>query len=161
MDIQKQTEYEPTPAELKLLEVLLDPGNRNRSKTEICQLADISRDTYYTAFKKPEFKELIRKTSKDLTIEYVLPTIHAFAQQARIGSFQHGEAILEMAGVYQKVMRQELTGKNGEPIEHNYNFAYLPDNELDKELSKYEKTKSPRKRKAAGTPKRKTNKAKS
>jgi len=138
-DKQNSTEYKPTPAECKLLEVLLDPANRNKSKTEICSIAGIERGTYYNAFKKPEFKALIKKTALELTTEYILPVIHAFAKFAQTGSYQHGEALLEMADIYKKTTRQEHTGPDGGPIETITNdLSHLSDQELDVELAKLE-----------------------
>ena len=140
---QNSTDYEPTPGELKLLEVLLDPDNRNKSKTEICRIAGLDRQTYYNAYKKPEFRALITKTSKDLVLEYVLPTIHAFAKFAQTGSYQHGEALLEMAELLKKTTRLEHTGADGKPIETvnkntNEDYSHMSDAELDIEIAKLE-----------------------
>ena len=46
---QNSTKYKPTPKEELLLEALLNPENRTKTITEICEIAGCSRRTYYTA----------------------------------------------------------------------------------------------------------------
>ena len=110
------TEYEPLDTEKRLLEVLINPENRNKPITEICQLADISRQTYYNIFDKPEFMALKRKWEKKLISSKTTSIIHAFQREAMKGSFQHGKILLEMADLYTEKTKQELTGKDGGPI---------------------------------------------
>lgn len=64
--LTENDEYSPTPAELRILEVCLNPEHAGVSITERCQLADVSRETWYKSFRKPEFNELVNKTSLDL-----------------------------------------------------------------------------------------------
>jgi hypothetical protein len=97
---QKGTEYKPTAAEKRLLEVLLNPDNRWKSVTAVCSLANCTRKVYYKAFKKPGFVTIYKDEAKGLVEREVLPVLHAFVQQAKGGSYQHGKALLEMAGVY-------------------------------------------------------------
>ena len=54
--LQCLTEYQPTVAEQKLLEILLSPEHRTKTVTDICKIANCSRPTYYDAMAKPEFK---------------------------------------------------------------------------------------------------------
>lgn len=107
---QNQTEYEPSAAEKKLLQVLLNPDCIGLHVTEICQMADISRDVYYRAFKKPEFEALVKQESVGLVTKSVMPIVNTFIKEAQKGSYQHGKAILEMAGVYAEKQKQEVTG---------------------------------------------------
>ena len=58
--------YEPTPSELKLLEVLCNPECATLNKTEKCAKADISIKTYDRAMEKEGFQKLIKKTSLEL-----------------------------------------------------------------------------------------------
>ena len=51
--------YKPTPAEKKLLEVLLNAENVGKSVQELCNLAGVSRNKYYDAMKKQEFVDLV------------------------------------------------------------------------------------------------------
>jgi hypothetical protein len=97
---QNVTEYRPTTAEQKLLEVLLTPECRNLSKTEICKRAGISRQTYYKTFKKPAFVAYYETQARDLVREAVGPVVNAFVQEAKKGSYPHGKVVLEMAGLY-------------------------------------------------------------
>jgi hypothetical protein len=106
------TNYEPTAAERRLLEVLINPENRNKSVTDICQLADISRTTYYEVFNKPEFVALKNKWGKTLVSSKTLAVIHAFQREAiQRGSFQHGKVLLEIDGVYTEKKEIEVNKK--------------------------------------------------
>ena len=97
--------YQPTPAENKLLEVLLNPKHRFLSKTEITEIAGIDRTSYYVAFKKPEFVEFYKNKAKDLIDQAVVPVIHTFQKQAIAGSYQHGKALLDMASMSNDSLR--------------------------------------------------------
>ena len=97
---QNVTEYRPTTAEQKLLEVLLTPECRNISKTEVCKRAGISRQAYYKIFKKPAFVAYYEAQARDLVREAVGPVVNAFVQEAKKGSYPHGKVVLEMAGIY-------------------------------------------------------------
>jgi hypothetical protein len=108
---QKPTEYTPTTCERRILEVLLDPNNRLKTVTDICRLAECDRTTYYKAFSKPEFVELVKEQSKNLATKHVAQIMNAFVKEAQRGSFQHGKVILEMADIY--VEKQE-TNQKGE-----------------------------------------------
>lgn len=110
MNQQTQTEYTPTQKEKALLEVLLNPEFRMKSITDICKAAKCSRNVYYDAFEKPEFRELVKKKSKEL-VEHALPAmINTFVKQGLRGSYPHGKVILEMGGIYTE--RQEIENHN-------------------------------------------------
>ena len=116
MERQKVTEYRPTLAERKLLEVLLNPEFRTATVTDICQCAGISRQTYYKTIKKPEFMELYESQSRDLVRAAVGPVINAFVRAAKEGSYPHGKVILEMAGLYTEAKKVEHLGEGGGPF---------------------------------------------
>jgi len=99
---QNNTEYKPTRTERKLIEVMIQPENRFKSVTELCEIAKCSRKAFYEAHKKPEFVKLVKEESRGLAYRYVLPTITAFGREAARGSHPHGVTILEMAGLVQK-----------------------------------------------------------
>jgi hypothetical protein len=105
---QKPTEYEPTLAEKRLIEVELNPENIYKSVSEKCRLAKINRSTYYESYKKPEFKELVKNVGLNIIIQNVLPTIHTFARESKRGSFQHGKVLLEMAEMYTEKTEQKI-----------------------------------------------------
>jgi deoxyribose-phosphate aldolase len=99
-DLQNLTDYTPTEKENTLLEVLLNPENRMKSITDICKIANCSRQTYYEAFAKPGFVTIYESKSKELVKQSVGPVINTFVREALRGSFQHGKVILEMADMY-------------------------------------------------------------
>ena len=76
-DTAKVDIYEPTTAELKLLEILCNPEYATKNVTEICSAADVVRDVYYDAFKKDGFKSLIKQTSLDLVKSRLVQVINA------------------------------------------------------------------------------------
>ncbi len=112
---------------------MLEPENRLKSVSEICGLVPCDRKTYYKAFAKPEFKDMVAEMSKDITVRHVTQVVNAFVKQAVRGSHQHGKVILEMAGVYTEKVRQEHTGKDGAPIEvkRDVDLSNLTDEELN------------------------------
>lgn len=111
--LQTVTEYMPTQAEQKLLEVLISPEHRMKSITDICKAACCSRVLYYSAFKKPEFKALYKTLSRELVDQSIAPVLNTFVREALRGSFQHGKVILEMAGLYSEKSQLEVTGEIG------------------------------------------------
>ena len=112
----KTNEYELSTAGKKLLEALADPENRNKSITDLCQVAGVSRDTYYKAFKKPEFIERYEILCRDLVKHSLAPIVNACIKEAKDGSYQHIRIVLEMGGLYTPRQLNELTGKDGGPI---------------------------------------------
>lgn len=111
MAVQNCTEYTPTEAEKRILELLLTPEHRMKSITEICKLAACSRTIYYNAFKKPEFQALYKAQSRALVDQSIAPVLNTFVREALRGSFQHGKVILEMAGLYSEKSTLEVTGE--------------------------------------------------
>ncbi len=110
---QKGTEYRPTAKQQKLLDVLLDPQNRGITITDACALAGCSRKVYYNAIKNEEFVKLYKDQSFDLIKAALGQVINTFIEKAKEGSYQHGEAILDMAGVYSKNTKIQLDGNLG------------------------------------------------
>lgn len=104
----KADKYEPTKAEEKLLEVLANPESRQLNVTEICQLASISRDTYYKAFAKPEFLETNRQLGLDLIKQQISPLINIGITEAKKGSFQHWKVLMEMGDMYTEKKKIDL-----------------------------------------------------
>lgn len=108
----KNDEYKPTTAEEKLLQILANPEHIGLKVSEICQLADISRETYYKSFKKPEFVAYHDKLCKDLVKQSLTPVVNAFITEAKRGSFQHGKILLEMGGIYTNKQEVESINTN-------------------------------------------------
>ena len=114
---QTGTEKRLTPAEKRLIEALLDPGNRFKSISETCNVAKCSRNAYYRAFNKSHFREEYKRQAAALSERHLGPVMNAFVREATRGSFQHGKVLLEMAGVYAEKSKHELSGPDGGPIQ--------------------------------------------
>jgi hypothetical protein len=110
---QKSTEYRPTVAEKRLLEILLNPEHRLKSVTEICGLAKCDRHIYYTAFEKEAFVDYYTKQSKALIKKAHSGIINASIRQALRGDFAHTKLLLTMTGDYAD--RQVFPDKEGKP----------------------------------------------
>ncbi len=113
---QNRTEYEPTAAEKRLLDVLINPENRRKTVVDICALADIGRTTYYEIIAKEEFEKLKRKWVNKLISSNTLQVIHANTREALRGSAPHIKMHLEIDGVYKEKIQQEISGPGGEAI---------------------------------------------
>lgn len=109
-EMEQNRTYMPTKAEEKLLEVLVNPENKDKTVSEICALANIGRRTYYDIFKKTEFVNYYQQLSFELVKQAVMPVINSVAKEAKAGSFQHSKMILEMAQMYTEKIKQEHSG---------------------------------------------------
>ena len=111
--------YEPTPAEQRLLQVLLDPDNIGKSVTEKCRLADVSRDIYYKAMQKEGFIRLKNRLTYDLLKANIDEVLRATFKYALNNAKNHADRklLLEMYGWYIDKKNVEVTGKDGEPIQ--------------------------------------------
>jgi hypothetical protein len=103
MSVTKVHVYTPTNAEQKLLDVLLDPHNRLLNVTDTCNLAEISRKTYYESFKRQEFLDLVHITSLELVKQHAIELVKIGIRYAREGSSQHWKVLMEMANLYSVV----------------------------------------------------------
>lgn len=115
--VQNGTKQRLTPTEKRLIEALLEPNNRFKSISEICDTAKCSRNTYYRAFNKPHFREEYKRQAAALSGRHLGQVMNAFVQEATRGSFQHGRVLLEMAGVYTEKSKHEHSGPDGGPIQ--------------------------------------------
>ena len=94
--------YSPTPAEVRILEVSLNPEHAGKNVTEKCRVAKVSRDTWYEAFKKPGFKNLVNKTSVDLVRDGLGDAVAALRKAASNPSPKANpdrRLLFELAGV--------------------------------------------------------------
>ena len=131
MSETKSNEYQPTNAELKLLDALHNPENYLLSITELCNVAGISRKTYYECFKKPEFCALNQEMGAELVKKVIQPIINASAKAAIDGSYQHAKMLLEMAGSYIPTSKQQISSPPGESLNIS---QQLTDAELDAKI---------------------------
>jgi hypothetical protein len=107
------SEYKPTAAEERLLEVMMHPENFGKSITEKCRIAEIDRQTYYNAMKKPEFVELYNSYNKEMirsTIGEVIQATKNFGIRFP-GNHQDRKILLEMAGAYTEKQEVKVTGE--------------------------------------------------
>ena len=133
---KKLHEYRPTQNELKLIEALCDPANREKNITEICELVGISRRAYYNMFAKPEFVEYYRKVQFEAVrnrIAQVLQSTIKFAIE-NPKCHQDRKMLLEMASMYtpKQELDANIANKDGRPFEvqHSVDLRKLSADEL-------------------------------
>jgi len=101
-NVTEVDDYSPTPAELRILEVSLNPETAGLNITEKCQLANVSRETWYKSFRKPDFKKLVNKTSLDLVQDGLADAVAALKKAASNPSPKANpdrRLLFELAGV--------------------------------------------------------------
>lgn len=105
----KVNTYKATGNELKLIEALSNPENRDLNISEVCELIGISRQAYYKMFKKPDFVKYYNDFQMDLVKSNIGDVIKATIFFAVNEPKCHGDRklILEMGGVYKE--SKELT----------------------------------------------------
>lgn len=121
---QNLADYEPTPKERNLLEVLLNPESRMWSKTEICRKAGCDRQTYYNTYAKPEFVDYVMKQSLALVKQGVPATVNAVLRQAKRGDSTHAKMILMMAGLYAE--KSDQTVKQVAVLKMERHYSHKP-----------------------------------
>jgi len=97
----KTNKWSLTPARERLLEMLINPEHLGKNVTELCNLAEISRNSYYKFMNEPEFVELINKTSLDMVKAKMGDVVNATYKYA-LGEKGHQDRklLLTMAGLY-------------------------------------------------------------
>lgn len=100
--------YKPTGNELKLIEALSNPENRELNVSEICELIGISRQAYYKMFKKPDFVKYYNDFQLELVKSNIGEVIKASIHFAITEPKCHGDRkmLLEMGKVY--VPKQDI-----------------------------------------------------
>lgn len=105
----KTNKYKPTVAEKRLLEVLINPNNVGLSVTEQCNLANISRNKYYDAMGKDDFKDLVSSTTFDLIKGKISDVLNAtYLHSLGEKGHQDRKLLLTMMGLYTD--KQEISG---------------------------------------------------
>lgn len=97
-------EYDISPGGKRLLEVLTEPENRMKSVTEQCQIAEISRDSYYRLFRLDNFVEAYYESCKLACLSAALPVMHTVAEKAKKGDMAAAAMVLEMSGLHKKTV---------------------------------------------------------
>ena len=126
-----------TATEEKIVAVLLNPDNLGKSITEICQMVDCSRNTYYDMVKKDGFNDYLNRLTMDLLKSKVNDVINATYKYATTNAkcTKDREMILKMAKVFKE--EQDINIKtnqiNGKPVEE------MTDEELDQLIKSKQK----------------------
>lgn len=129
----KVNEYRPTKAENRLLEALVNPDNVGKNVEEMCSVAEVAKNTYYKAMKKPDFVKLVNETTLDLIkskVSDVLNASYTFALTDK--GFQDRKILLQMAGL---LVEKTETTVNGN-LNVNNPFSDLSVEELRKLASR-------------------------
>lgn len=96
--------YKPTAKEKNLIEAMSDPNNRDKNVTELCQAAEISRDSYYAMMRKPEFlayyKQVQFEVVKGSIAKVLAATIDFAVNEPKCHSDR--KIILEMGDMYRE-----------------------------------------------------------
>jgi len=103
------TQNEVTDAGIKLLEIVTRPECRTMNITKQCELAGISRGTYYNLFRDDGFKKTYAELCKTMLLAGAAPASQALNAQAALGDTAAIKMLLELAGIYQPTARVEHT----------------------------------------------------
>lgn len=134
---EKATIFVPSGTEQKLLDVLLNPENRFKSITEVCELAGTSRKAYYRAFARQDFADYYREECEALVRRSIGPVVNACVREAIAGSASHAKMVLGMAGMYAEKQDLRILDKNGVP-QNVGGLANMTDKEIEDELKRYD-----------------------
>lgn len=111
--------YKPTGNELKLIEALSNPENRELNVSEICELIGISRNAYYKMFKKADFVKYYNEFQIELVKSNIGEVLKATLHFATTSASNHNDRkiLLEMGGLYTEKSKLEHTGEGGSPLQ--------------------------------------------
>ena len=107
----KSDKWRMSTAGEKLFKVLIDPQYLGKNVDELCQIADVSRDTYYRLMKDDNFTHEVTETSRKLVMAKIGDVINATYDNA-IGERGHQDRklLLTMAGLYTDKQETNVTG---------------------------------------------------
>lgn len=94
--------YAPTGKEQALLDVLLDPYHRMASVKRICEVAKISRETYYRMMRKQEFADYYALLCREMVRNKAGQLLNIGIREARKGGspgFGYWKELSKMAGL--------------------------------------------------------------
>lgn len=103
--------YKPTAKEKSLIEAMSDPENRFLNVSELCKVAEISRDSYYSMMKKPQFLEYYKQAQFEVVKGSIAKVLNATINFAVSNPKCHGDRkiLLEMGEMYREKKDIELT----------------------------------------------------
>lgn len=104
--------FNPTPAEKKLLELMILPENHLITVKELCEKAGVSKTVYYDCQKKPYFVALQKEITMSMIKGSVDKVLAATIKFATEGSNNHADRkiLLTMAGIYDDKQKVEMSG---------------------------------------------------
>lgn len=111
-------EFHPTQKQEALLEVLLDPKTRLLSITKICELADCSREFYYTTMRNTAFVDYYKQLAEHFLKSKMGALIQYGLQEAFAGTPQspaYWKVLMEMAGAWSPKGKGELLLSGDDP----------------------------------------------
>ena len=96
--------WQLSPAGAALLDVMLDPAYRFKNISEKCDIAGISRDSYYRLQAQEGFKNALVDGSKAILVSYAPGCAHSMGEAGLRGDFQSAKEILKQSGVADDVI---------------------------------------------------------
>ncbi len=134
--VKKSKQWIPNAKQIKMVELLINPEDR-RTKKDKCDEVGVTFKTLCEWVKNPEFVRYMNEQLDRFT-DTELPEIwKAHIRECKRGNMEAIELYHTLKGnMPAKKISQEVTGKNGGPVEV-INYNYLSDDELEKELEKY------------------------
>ena len=84
-----------------LIKVISQPEARLMTVTDICKVANISRDSYYRLFRQQDFINAYYEACRVTSIQAAMPAMQALSAQAAGGDVAACKAMLELNGLYQ------------------------------------------------------------
>ena len=106
--------YIPTPCEATLLKALVTSPAGMRKVEDICELANVSLDTYYRAMKKEDFKKAYYSVLMDSLVvkaDIVIESVFKFATTEK-ANHSDRKLMLEILGLYEKKSKVDITKKS-------------------------------------------------
>ena len=105
-----------SPKQHDLLAAIVENG-LSLSRTDLAEKAGCDRKTVWAAFQSEEFCDAYNKGCLFLIKERVGEVIDASIRAAKGNSFSDRQMLLQIVGMYKPITRQEVTGKDGGPMQ--------------------------------------------
>jgi hypothetical protein len=105
-----------TPKQHDLLIAIIENG-LSLSRTDLAEKAGCDRKTVWSAFQNEEFIDAYNKVCLFLIKERIGEVLDASIKAARTNSFADRQMLLQIVGLYKPISRQEVTGKDGGPMQ--------------------------------------------
>lgn len=114
-----ETKLDRLPSNYVKLLDLLD-GGENLTITELCERANVSRQTYYNALRNEEFVKALFHASTSKIYAALPDMLEKMVKQAKNGSFAHQKLLMEVVTLYKGVQPQQVNIDNRTV---NFNWA--------------------------------------